>query len=110
MGFDLHAFISKQYLCLTSAIEIRLCRNPCAVHVSRPSDVQIGEKAPLHDSNKPTSVRLPTRELVAFTIMLAACQFDPSCQFEHHGESQIKLVTSIGTSVNPDASKREFIK
>ena len=42
--------------------------------------------------------------------MLASCQFDPSGQFDHHGESEFLLVTSIERSENPDASKQEFIK
>ena len=25
---------------------------------------------------------------IHFGIMLASCRFDPSCQFEHHGESE----------------------
>ena len=32
--------------------------------------------------------------------MLASCQFNPSGQFEHHGESEFLLMTSIGTSEN----------
>ena len=32
--------------------------------------------------------------------MLASCQFDPSGQFEHHGESEFLLVTSIERSEN----------
>ena len=46
MGFDLHGFISKQYLFQISAIEVRVCQNPGVVHESRPSDVQIDEKHP----------------------------------------------------------------
>ena len=45
-GFDLHDSISEHYLFLTSAMEIRVCQNPGAMHVSMLSDVHIGENVP----------------------------------------------------------------
>ena len=46
MGFDLHDSISEQYLFLTSAMVIRVCQNPGAMHESMLSDKHIGENAP----------------------------------------------------------------
>ena len=40
----LHGSISEQYLCLTSAIETRVCQHADAMHDPRPSDVHIGEE------------------------------------------------------------------
>ena len=58
MSFDLHDSISKQYLFLTSAMEIRICQNPGAMHESMLSDVHIGENAtpppPLHNNGVTT--------------------------------------------------------
>ena len=45
-GFDLHDSISEQYIFLTSAMEIRVCQNPGAMHESMLSDVHIGENVP----------------------------------------------------------------
>ena len=51
MGFDLHGSISEQYLFLTLAMEIRVCKNPGAMHESMLSDVHIGENVPpLHNN------------------------------------------------------------
>ena len=42
----LWASISEPYLFLISAIEIRVCQNPGAMHESMLSDVHMGEKVP----------------------------------------------------------------
>ena len=59
MGFDLHDSISEQYFFLTSAIEIRVCKNPGAMHESRLSDVHITsvKRFPLHDNGVPPFTR-----------------------------------------------------
>ena len=56
MGFDLLYSISEQYLFLTSAMEIRVCQNPGAMHESMLSDEHIGENAPppLHNNGVTT--------------------------------------------------------
>ena len=46
-GLDLHDYISEQYFFLISAMKMRVCKNPGAVHESMLSDVHIGENVPL---------------------------------------------------------------
>ena len=54
VGFDLHDSISEQYLFLTSAMEIRVCQNPGAMHEPMLSDVHIGENVSLHNNGVTT--------------------------------------------------------